>query len=571
MAVFFDSAGVGANNSNGNAVTWQHVVSGSATALVVGLSFYGVDYTSVTRSVRIGTKALASLGITYNYTTLGWTELFGIINPPTGVQIVAANTSLSGRITANSVSYIGVKSISPAVTTRGNAMPASVTVTSTTASMAVAAFGAAYSNTMTLNPTGTLRWNTASGIPSMALEDINGTGSSVTLGINAANMAWGAVAANLVAAVIVPQNVLATAVLPVTAQPTATISQNLHASAALLAGPVASASASVVGLQAVESTPLVVTASAVAAMKATDWFLNSVSLNATMRGMASTDTNAATATVVPTPIPTPPAHSPLNYFGRYPDTLSAVVNRKYAVLSNSDTAATIDYITQALNAKRQYLVTTAYVDQEDAKRVLKTTVTTADQNYFPATGHGLAVTDSTGFLPASAIPSSGLVTDRVTQYYGATVNLSSDTRVTTTSPTELLLATVIVPAQGYAWVPVIFAGVKGYDRVGAAPYRWVGTGPADATGQLVANNTGVLTIIGSDGATYGSGRCTSSSKDVYSLVLPAARGGSSPTPISGGLTLRLYGSHHTGGGRTGEGYTFSNSGLVFYVIAMPAA
>jgi hypothetical protein len=578
MAVTFDSVGGGvATTRKVTSASWQHVMGVSATALIVAVNFSGSSNVnnSLTRTVKVGTKTLTPLGSIINrynlfFAPVGWIELFGIIGPPTGVQSIFVTCSASEEITANSVTYNGASAFGTfaggidLIGTSQTLPP----VTGPTKGMVVGAFGVTSNRTLTAGSGQTMRW-TASSNSSVGIEDTTATGS-VSMSMNVTGLisaSWGGVAVALVPATVASiGHTTATTPLAPKVTLTAAVTASLRgaASRTITATTTASATAvSPIGPKTAAALVRTVTATPTAsAFSFTPPPPNAAALPVTV---------ARTADATLTLAPTTAATSPLRYVGRYPDEPDSVVSKRYATSLNSTTALTTSFIDQIIGSRAQFLATTAFVDQEDIKRATRAEVTAADTNYFPATGHGLAVTDSTGKLPASAVPASGLVTDRTARYYAcAAPSISTPTRVVTATPTELLIGTVTVTDQGYPWIPLVFAYVKGYDRIGVSPTRWAGTGVADAAGRILVNNVGILTVQGSNGTVYGSGRCTASIRDTYSVVLPAATSATNAASVSGALTLNLYGSCRDGAGRDGEGYTFTGSDLIFYVIAMPA-
>jgi hypothetical protein len=575
MAVTYDSVGGGVATTRGvTSTSWQHVMGVSATALIVAVNFSGsTNVSSVTRTVKVGTKTMTSLGVITNRFNLflapvGWIELFGVIGPPTGVQSIFITCSASEQITANSVAYNGASAFgtfagSIGLLGTGQTLPS---VTGLNKGMVVAAFGVTSNRTLTAGSGQTMRW-TAAAAASVGIEDTTATGLvSMSMGFSELlPVAWSGVAVALVPATTASiGHTAATTPMAPKVTLTAALNSSLVSTASRTTTATVTASATVVspiGPKTAESSRIITATPTASAFSFTP---------PPPTAASAAITASRTATATRTLAPTTAATSPLMYVGRYPDEPDSVVSKKYVISLNSTTALTTSFIDQIVGSRAQYLATTAFVDQEDTKRATKTEVTAADANYFPATGHGLAVIDSTGKLPASAIPSSGLVTDRITRYYPcAAPSISTPTRVVTATPTELLIGTVTVTDQGYPWIPLVFAYVKGYDRIGASPTRWAGTGVADDAGQILINNVGILTVQGSNGTVYGSGQCTASTKDTYSVVLPASAS-TAATPLSGALTFNLYGSCRDGAGRTGEGYTFTGSDLIFYVIAMPA-
>jgi hypothetical protein len=555
-------------------------MGGSVTALLVAVNFSGLTpMLLASRTVKVGTRTMTSLGsipILTNsvFAPVGWTELFGIINPPTGAQSIFVTCGLAEQITGSSVAYNGAASFGAAATS-ANLLGNSHTlppVIGPPKGVAVAAFSVTTNQTLTAGAGSTLRWRGAAAA-SLAIEDVLTTGGSVSMSMSASGLAtWSGVVVPVVSATIASINYpVDTVSIAPRVTPTASVTLTVRGGAALSAAAAVTASATAVtsiGPKTAAAALAVTAARPAAAISFTP-----LPPTTAVRVVTAT----ATADIDVIPAPAAASSSPLRYVGRHPDysllnqpqvVATSIVPRSYVVTANSTTALTTSFLNQAIGSRTQYLATTAFINQESAKRAAKTNVTAADANYFPATGHGLAVTDATGKIPASALP-SGLVTNRIATYYSCSgASISAPTRVTTANPTELLIGTVTVTDPGWAWTPLVFAYVKGYDRVGASPTRWVGTGVADAEGRILVNNVGILTVKGSNGTVYGSGQCTASTKDTYSPVLPAATG--TPTPLSGALTFSLYGSCRNGAGRTGEGYTFTGSDLIFYVIAMPA-
>lgn len=111
----------------------------------------------------------------------------------------------------------------------------------------------------------------------------------------------------------------------------------------------------------------------------------------------------------------------LQYVGRTPDSDSTVTPKSYADSQESTLAVTTSIVNGIIAAGAVPLTNQAYVDNQDALRAHKTDVTAADANYLALSSlgvaNGAASLDSFGNLVAAQIPTVGLQTDRVIQYY----------------------------------------------------------------------------------------------------------------------------------------------------------
>lgn len=558
MAVAFDSVGAGSSIANGTTITWQHVLSSSATALVVAVGFYAPNDspTTLTRTVKVGTKVLTSLGTRINYGTGGWLELFGTTSPPTGAQNVTVTASTSSYLSGNSTSYTGVASLgTPVSNAASNGTIMSVAVTPASGGMAVAAYGSAYVQLFT-GGNATLRWTKNSITPTVGIQDVVGTGSAVTLTLsNSGNYQWSAIAVPLVPAVTVPVAKTGAVSLSVTATPTA----------------------AAMGTKRANSVPII-TATATANVQVSTKFAASLGLIVTptatrtgtphITGAATiplTTTLSAGAAMTPAPLP-PGVPSPLRYVGRVPDTLASVTSRSDVKVFSDSVKMTVDYINQAMDRQVPILATLEKVIQEDKKRATKAEVLAADEKHYPATGHGLATLDpDTGMLPISAAPLDDLVYDRTIKCHNGTVNITTASPAVSNDYRNVLLATCEIPDPGYPYIPLPFAWVRGADPTGTTTARWSGTGN---TGRLL-----VMPTPGNGDVFYGAGACTATTRNAYSVVVPVADPKATPTttrkPLTGATTLCLYGSCWTTD--FAQSYTFSPTGLVFYVLLFPAA
>lgn len=201
MAVFFDSAGAGdryyepvLSVPGPMDLWWKHTISGSQAALVVAVA-YRINAASIdnlNRRVWCGTTQMDSLGYkTWGSagTAHGWTELFGLLNPPTGQQKI--HVSIIGGVIAagkvargSSVSYTGVDGFGTVTSAGLSSGSLSVSATGASATKVVAAFGGERLGIGSLNRTQRYLSNTT---PCLAIEDADGTGSSLAFTASAAN------------------------------------------------------------------------------------------------------------------------------------------------------------------------------------------------------------------------------------------------------------------------------------------------------------------------------------------------------------------------------------------------
>ena len=566
--ITYDSAGVGSFAAGGTTATWQHVIGASATALIVGVSFSGGSPNTTTRTVTVGNKTLASIGVLQSSPT-AWTELFGIMGPSTGAQTVNVRTSVSVAKTANSVAYKGVVSFG-SVSLSTPSSTYTVTQPATSGNWVVGVFGTATAVTIApLATSGTARY-VKSSTPTLAIVDDLSEATSATLQLNAATTPPAAVIT--IALSPVPGSTgwsytgnAGTRAVTASTTASASVTSIRQASTALVVAATASAAISVVGQRDFASS-LTVAAARTASMLV-NWSAN-VSLTAVATplakresslwifnsSLAATVTRTATATVTPAVIPPPATHSPLRYVGRYPDTEGSVAPRSYGIAANDRTKVTSDFINKTVDSLVHPLAKTEYVDQQDKTKALKSDVLAADELYFPATGHGLATLDSDGFVVANQIPGS-INTNRVAGCYVGS-NVGSGT-VTSSGYRSLLLSTVTIPYPGFPYVVMPFGWVTGSDPNGVLKSRWYGTG---STGRIV-----VLPTTGSD-SVCGWGICAGTAKQSSYPLTPAVSMSIRNQQFTGNITLGLYGSVLAEA--TGRSYVFA--GGSFYVLVFPA-
>ena len=208
MAVAFDavgpsSAGGGtANGSPSTSTSWSHTCSGTNRVVVVGVAVGVNPSGSVTTSVTYGGTAMTSVGkVGSNNNTLGYVQLFSLVNPPTGASTVAVSASVVTYISGGSISFTGASGVGTAVTAFGSSTTPTATVTGTASGGMVVSAACCGSPIASSAQTG--RWlkntnnNTAAGNGAGATAP---AGGSVTMSHTVTSDWWGIVAVEVLAA-----------------------------------------------------------------------------------------------------------------------------------------------------------------------------------------------------------------------------------------------------------------------------------------------------------------------------------------------------------------------------------
>jgi hypothetical protein len=106
--------------SGGFSISWTHQINQNANCIIVAqlCTTFGPGVPTV-GGITMNTLAVVKLGDTFSSQFIG---LYGLMNPPTGLQGVGmGNSSFAGFGTsAVSVSYYGVKGFGPVVTSNGS-------------------------------------------------------------------------------------------------------------------------------------------------------------------------------------------------------------------------------------------------------------------------------------------------------------------------------------------------------------------------------------------------------------------------------------------------------------------
>lgn len=128
-AVTFDSSSNGTHASlTASSVAWQQTLGVYANCLLVGVGAYNatVPSTSWTRTATCQGIPMTSLGVQQNNnsSTAGWSELFLLQDPPTGlvtIEVTLADSTHIVFVNGISVAYQGVGTVSVASANYGNA------------------------------------------------------------------------------------------------------------------------------------------------------------------------------------------------------------------------------------------------------------------------------------------------------------------------------------------------------------------------------------------------------------------------------------------------------------------
>lgn len=262
----------------------------------------------------------------------------------------------------------------------------------------------------------------------------------------------------------------------------------------------------------------------------------------------------------------------LEYVGRYPDSDSVLVPKKYADADNAATAVTNAFIDQQCAVQGANLVTPAWVTQQAANYATQSAVNAANAAYLPlsslAVANGAAKLNGSGVIPAGQLPA--LVTNRQALSYniattGTNFLGSSSFTTTTTNLNEYIIASIPIPDPGFPWIPWPFVYISAQAAGTPSGSRFVGNG-----------NFGFLTVMPPSGVSntiYGGGVCTDDTVTSWYQLIPGANATNPQNPITplsnppilGPLTLNLGACCWAG-----AGYTWNGPGLVFHITVLPA-
>lgn len=529
MTVTFDSVGAGANGNSASGISWSHTIASTATCLVVAVGGFfpgGSKSQLTTHTVTVGSTPLQLLGIVEgaNTATWGWVELWGLLSPPTGTRTITVVEKLSGvldcYLNANSASYIGATQFGTPVINYGTATTiTSGAIVSGTANRVLSIQGG-YAATLT-SPTGTSRSNKP--IPAVnvyttiLMQDSPGAATVTQNSTFSGPNGWGAVSANLIGGT------------------------QHHVNA--------------------NTTAMTVTRSAGVNAVGTTWHVGAT--------LALTMTRAA----VGIGLPLGPS---LRYVGRYPDSSGVICPVSYVQAVNAASAVTPTWVDNQVTIAAANLVTEEWVDQQVANYSTQSDVTTALEDYVPTsalgTDDGVAKLNSNSKVPTDQLPADLITNSLATSFnfltQGTLYLPSNSTHTVTTSILgEYVVAEGTVPDPGYPWVPWPFVYILGQATGASSSTRLAGNG-----------NFGFIAVtpVGSVAPVYAAGVCTSDPFLNYYLAMPfgaatnvQAGSGMTPLtqpPINGPLDLQVSVCCYSG-----NSYTFNGTGLVAYLLCLPAA
>jgi hypothetical protein len=225
------------------------------------------------------------------------------------------------------------------------------------------------------------------------------------------------------------------------------------------------------------------------------------------------------------------------------------------------------WVNQQITLATANLVSQTYIDEAVGNYATKAAVNTTLSAYVPtsALGSTVARLGSDGNVPSGVLPtvttnSLGVSYD----VYGpqGVVFLPSGQQFTTQTSNlgELKLGTIKIPDPGYPYVVFPFAYVRAWSASSPSGSNLHGNG-----------NVGLMTVtpVAQTTPVYAAGLCTADTVANFYACIPAAvtAGPVTPTthpPIVGSITLELSACNWTG-----TDYTFTGTGLVYFVIVVP--
>jgi len=537
MAVAHSVSATGTHGASSSGVPLSMTLGSSDTALTVEVGGYYPfeNIASLTaHTVKIGTTPLILLGYLNNdnIAGYGWTELWGLINPPTGAQVITVVENFSSTpayLNIHADSYTGVTSFGTPVGNYSNiAGVNSGSIVSAVGDMVVSAQGCYPGYTLS-SPSGTARYNYEPGGDYVTLlaQDAAGAATVPLTSTYSGNgfFGWGTISVNLVAGNQKTGNATATATFS------------------------ASASAAFVG-------------------------------SVRGSGSLSTVTASASASGLVTVF-----GSPLRYVGRYPDTDAVVVPVAYAQADNASVSVTPAWVTQQVNIAAANCVSEAWVLGQVANYQTQTQLTAALSAYVPQSAlganSGIAESNGSNMIPTGQLPT--VVTNSLATCYdvygsSGSVVLESGSWVTSTTQNvnEIIVAQISVPDPGYPWYPLPFA------------YVYAGAGGTSSLLTSGTGNVGCLTVVidGNLATYYGVGICTDDPNPSYYPLLPyglpantnnVVAGAMTPTtnpPLppttTAGETVFQLGACNLPGVANSNDYNFGGLNLIYYILVVPA-
>lgn len=256
----------------------------------------------------------------------------------------------------------------------------------------------------------------------------------------------------------------------------------------------------------------------------------------------------------------------LQYVGRsFPSSDLVIANKSFVDTYWDSVKVSQEYIDANMTALVGTLTDQAYVDSRDATKATKVYVDTQDALYTPAVQrdvpNGVAPLNAAVQVPAANIP-AGILTDRVPIPFPAPTMLITGPRVVQDpgNSQEYLAATIDIPDPGYPYIPWVFGQVMGAGSNENDPGDGVGLG---VYGQAV--------VFDSNNDIWARAATASNFQQQGFPLYPWALAGATPKTISGPTQLSLYLSLFSRSADVdfNDGYTFTNTGLVFSGLVMP--
>ena len=203
-SVTYDATGPGppgATVADQAALSWNHTISGTSPALLVGVAVGAVPDSGLSASATYDGQAMTLLKqVHVDNGTAGYEDMFGLLNAPAGTHSVSVKVSggTPNEITGGSESFDNVAQFGAATSAYGNGSTASVTSAGSTPGDIVAGLVATGTSVTSASSPATSRFianaDDRTGADNSAGATSLATGSNVTLSWSVASDLWGAIA-----------------------------------------------------------------------------------------------------------------------------------------------------------------------------------------------------------------------------------------------------------------------------------------------------------------------------------------------------------------------------------------
>ena len=203
-SVTYDATGPGSSGAtvaDQAALSWNHTISGTSPALLVGVAVGAIPDSGLTTSATYDGQAMTLLKQVHaDNGTAGYEDMFGLLNAPAGTHSVSVKVSggTPNEITGGSESFDNVTQFSTATSAYGNGNTASVTSSGSTSGDIVAGLVATGTSVTSASAPATSRFianmDDRTGAGNSAGATSPSTGSNVTLSWWVASDLWGAIA-----------------------------------------------------------------------------------------------------------------------------------------------------------------------------------------------------------------------------------------------------------------------------------------------------------------------------------------------------------------------------------------